>query len=239
MGPTLGLGCISRSASTLRPAYWAKRTVPFPLRRVKPKCRRAVKSQAMFWVVVTLVFLNSMVRIFLCTPNYDCLGIGNWALWAAGLAQRVPRGHKLFLRRPFHLWDALQDVRPWPLLLLHPPLQPFWLLCSDHLHPWDDPDDGQCDPAIGNVCAPLHPTVESFQGGQSSLTTVPTQNCRWPGIGNPCRTCSSLSSPQLKQSPPCWFSSFSFLASLLCSAPRLGIQSTHMIILSSCLGEDS
>ena len=72
MGLTLGLGWISRSASILRPAYWAKRTVPFPLRRVKPKCRRAVKSQAMFWVVVTLVFLNSMVRIFLCTPNYDC-----------------------------------------------------------------------------------------------------------------------------------------------------------------------
>ena len=35
------------------------------LRRVRPKCRRAVKSQAMFWVVVTLVFLNSMVRTHL------------------------------------------------------------------------------------------------------------------------------------------------------------------------------
>ena len=31
---------------------------------MKPKCRRAVKSQAMFWVVVTLVFLNSMVWTF-------------------------------------------------------------------------------------------------------------------------------------------------------------------------------
>ena len=30
-------------------------------RRVRPKCRRAVKSQAMFWVVVTLVFLNTCV----------------------------------------------------------------------------------------------------------------------------------------------------------------------------------
>ena len=31
-------------------------------RRVRPKCRRAVKSQAMFWVVVTLVFLNTCIQ---------------------------------------------------------------------------------------------------------------------------------------------------------------------------------
>merc|ERR1719228_218655 len=30
-------------------------------RKVRPKCRRAVKSQAMFWVIVTLVFLNTIV----------------------------------------------------------------------------------------------------------------------------------------------------------------------------------
>ena len=30
-------------------------------RRVRPKCRRAVKSQAMFWVVVILVFMNTCV----------------------------------------------------------------------------------------------------------------------------------------------------------------------------------
>ena len=34
-------------------------------RRVRPRCRRAVKSQAMFWIIVTLVFLNSMVTPFL------------------------------------------------------------------------------------------------------------------------------------------------------------------------------
>ena len=30
-------------------------------RRIKPKCRRAVKSQAMFWIIVTLVLLNTCV----------------------------------------------------------------------------------------------------------------------------------------------------------------------------------
>ena len=30
-------------------------------RKVRPRCRRAVKSQAMFWVIVTLVFLNTIV----------------------------------------------------------------------------------------------------------------------------------------------------------------------------------
>ena len=31
-------------------------------RKVRPKCRRAVKSQAMFWVIVTLVFLNTCIQ---------------------------------------------------------------------------------------------------------------------------------------------------------------------------------
>jgi len=37
-------------------------------RRARRACRRAVKSQAMFWIIIVLVFLNTSV---LATEHYD------------------------------------------------------------------------------------------------------------------------------------------------------------------------
>ena len=176
-------------------------------------------------------------------PSYCLISsdFGNGAFWAAGLAERVPGGFELFLRHPLHLRDALQDVRPRALLLLHPPLQPLWLLRGAHLHPGDDPHHGQRDSTRRNVRAPLHPPPKSFQGGQKLYKNCPTLICRWPGIGNPCRTCSSRWSPPSKQSPPSSSSSSSFLASLLFSALRFYFWSCsgNWMIMSSCLGAGS
>ena len=78
------------------------------------------------------------------------------------MAERVPGGDELLLRRSLHLRDVLQDVRSRSLLLLHPPLQPLRLLCGDHLHPGDDPHHGERDPSLGNVRSPLHSPSQGF-----------------------------------------------------------------------------
>lgn len=50
-------------------SYWEKKrkAIEKANRRARRACRRAVKSQAMFWIIIVLVFLNTCV---LATEHY-------------------------------------------------------------------------------------------------------------------------------------------------------------------------
>jgi hypothetical protein len=46
-------------------SFWQKKKKAFDKfnRRARRSCRRAVKSQAMFWLIIMLVFLNTCVLV--------------------------------------------------------------------------------------------------------------------------------------------------------------------------------
>ena len=141
------------------------------LRRVRPRCRRAVKSQTMFWTVVTLVFLNSVVSVCTFFFVYILSGALNGASWPARLVNRIPRVCELLLCCSFHIWDVFQDVRSRSVLLLYSALQSVRLLRRDHLNPWVGSDHGQHHASHRYVSSALHQAPPSLQGAATGLTS--------------------------------------------------------------------
>ena len=65
----------------------------------------------MFWLIITLVFLNTIIQVIIIPPQLSASLPGDGASSPAGVAGRVPGVHQRHLPLPLHRRDAHEDVR--------------------------------------------------------------------------------------------------------------------------------
>ena len=87
--------------------------VPRWNRKNRRTVRYICKSQFMFWLIITLVFLNTIIQVgnIAWQSRWQCSWPGNGAPSPAWVVGRLPGVHQPHLPLPLHRWDAHEDVR--------------------------------------------------------------------------------------------------------------------------------
>ena len=87
--------------------------VPRWNRKNRRTVRYICKSQFMFWLIITLVFLNTIIQVgnIAWQSRWQCSWPGNGAPSPAWVVGRLPGVHQPHLPLPLHHRDAHEDVR--------------------------------------------------------------------------------------------------------------------------------
>ena len=87
--------------------------VPRWNRKNRRTVRYICKSQFMFWLIITLVFLNTIIQVgnIAWQSWWQCSRPGHGAPSPAWVAGRLPGVHQSYLPLPLHHRNAYEDVR--------------------------------------------------------------------------------------------------------------------------------
>lgn len=138
-------------------------------RRLRRSCRKAVKSQAFYWLIILLVFLNTGV---LATEHYQqpewldafqgmTLPIKFYC--SVFLCQKPFRSHQHVLRGSVYHGNDVENVQSWVPGILRLPLQSFRLLCCFRKYFRNATYQIQFDAAARYICIAMCSFAASFQ----------------------------------------------------------------------------
>ena len=87
--------------------------VPRWNRKNRRTVRYICKSQFMFWLIITLVFLNTIIQVgnIAWQSRWQCSRPGHGAPSSAWVAGRLPGVHQPHIPLPLHHRNAHEDVR--------------------------------------------------------------------------------------------------------------------------------
>lgn len=135
-------------------------------RRLRRACRKAVKSQAFYWLIIVLVFLNTGV---LATEHYrqphwldDFQGNSRWRRFCWDCLEPfllLCRSNKHVLRGVVHIGDVIENVQSWLPRIFRLTVQPIRLFRRIRQHFRNGSNENQFDATARNISFTLCATV--------------------------------------------------------------------------------